>query len=305
MSKFAQFSGLIFLSAALHVAVFWGMGADGGAPSGSGGVDGVTLAAAPAALVQVVKAWGRPAEAQQAAPLSAPPMVPPAPVPPPATRPPQVAPPPAILPLPERQATRLPAPLPPAPQSPPPPEVSQAPPEQVPPPVPRIRPTRRPEKPPAVTAPVRQALATPTPPPPPAQTAPRDPAPASQAAPQPAARAAGIGGGSRAGESRDSDASAPSAAQVSALMARWGKSITTRVKRRQRYPSGTTATGQVKVQLSLTHTGQLTGVRILRGSGDGALDQAALRAVQGARLPKAPRGLSGTHSFSITLNFAR
>ena len=75
MSKIVQFSGLIGVSAALHVAAFWGAGSDGGAPSGAGGQNAVTLATAPAELVQAVAQWDRAAEVVEAVSQALPPAV--------------------------------------------------------------------------------------------------------------------------------------------------------------------------------------------------------------------------------------
>ncbi|MCH8467768.1 MAG: energy transducer TonB [Roseinatronobacter sp.] len=40
-----------------------------------------------------------------------------------------------------------------------------------------------------------------------------------------------------------------------------------------------------------------------QSSGKSALDNAAMRAVQRARLPRAPAGLSGSHQFNLPLRF--
>ncbi|WP_300519284.1 TonB family protein [Aliiroseovarius sp.] len=306
MSKIVQFSGLIGVSAALHVAAFWGAGSDGGAPSGAGGQNAVTLAAAPAELVQAVAQWDRAAEVVEAVSQALPPAVEDAP---PVTEASAaaLAQPPAPQPVPPAQQAALPIPT--APARPAQPEAAAPPPPQPAPEVPQLRPTRRPEAPaPRTTPPVELARPAPAPVPqttaePPARPAAK-PAPAS--APQPAARAAGNGEDAQAGGAAQSGAEAPSAARINKLMARWGGGIRKRVERRKRYPSGTRAAGQVDLSLSVTTRGQLAGVRITRSSGDAALDRAALKAVQGARLPAAPKGMpAGTHAFTLTLAFSR
>ena len=308
MSKFVQFSGLIGVSAALHVAAFWGAGQDGGAPSGAGGANSVTLAAAPAALAQAVAQWDR------SAPAAAQVAVPETPVPPTDQTPSLTAPetpdtPRAVAPLPTAPAQIAALPIPAAPVAPRAPETAAAPPPQPAPEVPRVRPTRRPEPP--TPQPVRSAdLAPPTPAPAPAPAAAPPARPATKPAPAPSAplpetRAAGAGGGAQAGAAREATGDAPSAARINKLMARWGGGIRKRVLRRQRYPSGTRAEATVRVALWVSAEGHLVEVKVTRSSGDGALDQAALRAVRSASLPRAPKGLTGTHRFDLGLEFTR
>jgi protein TonB len=313
MSKLVQFSGLIGLSAALHVAAFWGAAPEGGGPSGAGGQAAVTLVAASASLSQAVEQWDRMAETVEQVT---------APTAPPLDERPELTEAPAMdLRTPDQAQPSPPLrqaalPIPSAPLAPAQPEAAAPPPPQPAPEVPRVRPIRRPE-PPAPPAPQPappRDLARPAPVPapepaadPPAQPTP-DPAaePAPASAPQPAARAAGDGGGAQAGRAAQSGAEAPSQAQVNALKARWGAGISNRIHRRQRYPSGTRAEGIVHLVVTVATDGTLAGVRIARSSGDARLDAAALRAAESARLPAAPRGMpAGTHGFSIALSFKR
>ncbi|SNR69959.1 energy transducer TonB, partial [Puniceibacterium sediminis] len=81
----------------------------------------------------------------------------------------------------------------------------------------------------------------------------------------------------------------------------------TRVERLKRYPSRAgRASGTVVLWLKVTSSGTLAGVGISRSSGNALLDQAAISAVQKARMPAAPNGLTqGTHTFSLPIRFAR
>ncbi|WP_296641300.1 cell envelope integrity protein TolA [Roseinatronobacter sp.] len=138
----------------------------------------------------------------------------------------------------------------------------------------------------------------------PPETRPRarpDPkAKASAPASPPAQRASGQGAAAQRGEG---------AAQVqsgggnsASALADWGGRIRAAVQRAQTRP-GTRARGVVQVRLSVTAGGQLGGVSVVGSSGNAALDQAALNAVQRARLPRAPEGVSGTHRFNLPVGF--
>ncbi|MCI2399225.1 TonB family protein [Aliiroseovarius subalbicans] len=279
MSKLVQFSGLLGVSAAVHVALFVGVGPDGGAPAGAGGAGAVTLAAAPPQVARLVEDWTRPVEVSRApAALAAPP------APEPVVRTEAAKPSlPGTLPLPGMVRPEAP------------PKVDATPPHLPTPEAPKVRPKPRP-KPPA-----------PEPIPQPQTRQVERQAPAATPAPaQPAQRAAGSGQAGSAGGAKAATANAPSAARVAQLMGKWGGSIRQRVERRKRYPEGSRASGQVRLRLSVSTSGALSGVRVTRSSGEAALDRAALRAVQSARLPKAPKGIaSGSHSFNLTIAFSK
>lgn len=111
-----------------------------------------------------------------------------------------------------------------------------------------------------------------------------------------------------------STASAPKKTQRAAtgtgdtrkLQAEWGARIQAAVARAQQYPSNSRATGTVRLRLTVSPAGRLSGVSIRQSSGDAALDRAALRAAQRARLPKAPGGLSAAaYPFDLALRFTR
>ena len=284
------------LAVALHLgalAAYRQQPKDGATSTGDGGEAMVSLEAASATVIDMVAEWDRPPEVT----VSAPPSMPAAPSAPPITAPsamtaeapPMVAPPDMSSP-----DTASPA-LPVAPQAPPPeplPEAVTAAPSFA--PQASLRPVNRPARP--TPQPARQA--------PPAH-APQ------QAAPRPAApaqRAAGQGSGAAAGTAGTSPAPTASAAQVQSLMARWGGEIRSRIERRKSYPRAAGgASGTVQVAIRVGADGQLRGLGIAGSSGNAALDQAALTAVQRAgRFPAAPAGIGGgAHSFTLPMAFNR
>lgn len=88
-------------------------------------------------------------------------------------------------------------------------------------------------------------------------------------------------------------------------MARWGARIRRSVERRKRYPRGSRASGTVLVQLRVTPNGRLAALQIRRSSGNMALDDAALKAVRRARLPRAPKGLGRKGAmFNLPIRFS-
>lgn len=126
------------------------------------------------------------------------------------------------------------------------------------------------------------------------------PAPRATQARPPAQRASGQGASAQRGQG---------AAQVqsgvgnsASALAEWGGRIRAAVQRAQTRPQ-TRARGVVRLRLSVTAGGQLAGVSVSSSSGNAALDEAALRAVQRARLPRAPGGVSGTHQFNLPVGF--
>jgi len=123
-----------------------------------------------------------------------------------------------------------------------------------------------------------------------------------------AQRAAGQGQGADAGNARRSQASSLSNGQIQSLTAQWGAKLRRKVERRKRYPSAARgASGTVLVQLTVGRDGSLRGVALAQSSGNAALDQAAVRAVQSAgRFPPAPKGLSkASYSFTLPMQFNR
>lgn len=116
----------------------------------------------------------------------------------------------------------------------------------------------------------------------------------------PAQRASGQGAAAQRGQGAAQVQSG--AGNSASALADWGGRIRAAVQRAQSRPQ-TRARGVVQLRLSVTAGGQLAGVSITGSSGNAALDQAALRAVQRARLPRAPGGVNGTHRFNLPVGF--
>ncbi len=116
----------------------------------------------------------------------------------------------------------------------------------------------------------------------------------------PATRAAGGAASSQQGAGR-ADVSSGDAHQAS-LMAQWGGAIRAAVQGQQRAPR-TRARGTVHLRLQITAQGQLANLQVTQSSGQAALDNAAVQAVQRARFPQAPSGIQGTHQFNLPLRY--
>lgn len=146
-------------------------------------------------------------------------------------------------------------------------------------------------------------------PPPPPAPAPQVAAPAPQPqqprpqAPAPDRTAAGSGGGDAQGAApQPAPQPAISQAQIQSAMAQWGGQIQSRIARSRPNVSGS---GRAVVQLRVGRNGQLQGVGLARSSGNGAVDQAAINAVQRAgRFPRAPAALTNAaYTFSLPVSF--
>lgn len=320
----------VSLAGALHAAAL-GLTdlPGGGASGGDGGADSVTLAAIAPSVQALVDQWETPP------PLGQVPNPPPAPVaetqspkppaPVSATAPRRDAPQaPALTGLPEpapHTDTRLPA------QhmtlgAPPPqvsaPQVLAALPQTAPNPAQPPRPAR--PQPPGLTANTPDGAPRAAAPPPPEPNArpaqslrpvARPDRPTAKPNQSSAGRAAQAARGTPSqtptpGASTKPAAGGAAQAAETRAQAQWGAEIRTRVARAQRYPSGTRATGTVKLRITLARNGALKGAKIVTSSGDPVLDRAALRAVQQARLPAAPKALTrDSYSFNLPLRFAR
>ena len=294
------FEGAGFLTLALgaHLALL-GLRPDQGAPGDVGvvGTEAMTLAAADAQMAALVAEWERPPEPAptpvalqpspsmpDAPPPMARPATPEAPVPPtgPGLALPQA---PELTAAPEidtASATPRPA-VPQQPMTEPPKDRPRLRPEQPPEPAPAPKPAPKPEP-----APARHA----------------EPAPPA-AQPRQAQRAAGTGGGVQAGVAQRQAAPSLSAGQLQSLAAQWGAQLRAQIERRKRYPNAARgASGQVTVRITVDRGGRLVGLALVATSGNAALDQAALAAVQAARLPSAPAGLNDpSYSFTLPMMF--
>jgi periplasmic protein TonB len=160
-------------------------------------------------------------------------------------------------------------------------------------PVPTVRPKARP---------VQQAAAEPATDTAEAPVATREPASAGTAGQV----AAGTGGETAAGSGGQTDAGGLSDAAEADLRAGWGAAIRAKIERKKRYPAGTTATGTVKLRLTVGADGRLQALAVAGPSGDAALDAAAVKAVQSAgRFARAPDGVSGAANFTLNVTFSR
>lgn len=142
----------------------------------------------------------------------------------------------------------------------------------------------------------------PSPPPPPQQAeAPEKQPPSAESAPQ--ETAAGSGHRQAEGAGGRNEATTGNPARDASLKTRWGASILARVERRKRQPRGG-GKGTAAVRLTVSTQGQLISAAIAATSGHQALDQAALKAAQAARYPRAPKDLRpGEYSFRFTIRF--
>jgi periplasmic protein TonB len=85
----------------------------------------------------------------------------------------------------------------------------------------------------------------------------------------------------------------------------WASQIRAKIEKRKRYPSAADgATGTVKLSISIAASGALAGVSVSASSGNAALDQAALDAVQrAAPFPASPEGKAA--KFNLPIQFSR
>jgi periplasmic protein TonB len=118
----------------------------------------------------------------------------------------------------------------------------------------------------------------------------------------PAQRASGAGKQANAGQGGRAKDTAREGADSGALMAQWGGAIRSSVLRAQRAPA-TNARGTVHLRISVQANGQLAAVSVTKSSGHAALDAAAVSAVKRARLPAAPKGISGPQQFNLPVAF--
>lgn len=287
MRAAAEVTGAVGLAVVLHLgALAWVPVVPGAVASGEGGEHLASLEAADSVLAALVADWDRP---------PAPDPLPPALSLPAPTLADLVPPPVMAAPAPVLAPAPLPPPAPPAETATP------APPRLPPAPLP-------PAQPPRPAPPGTDATAAPAPQP--AATAPaRKARPEARSAPpaRPAQKAAGSGSGAQAGAGGGAQASL-SKAQVNDLRSRWGAAIKARVERRKAFPPAARgATGSATLRLTVAASGALLGVGIATSSGNTALDQAALQAVQGAApFPAAPQGVPpGNQTFTLRLRFQR
>lgn len=103
---------------------------------------------------------------------------------------------------------------------------------------------------------------------------------------------------------RKSTASQASAASSAPHIdpSRWNNAVRASIARRASAVRG--MRGTVRVSFVVSSSGAIVSAGVSGSSGDGKLDQAALRMVRSARVPAPPAGLGGSrHAFAIPLSF--
>lgn len=143
--------------------------------------------------------------------------------------------------------------------------------------------------------------------PPPPVVRPKARAQAVQSQSQPAKQAAGAGQNTQRGEASARAPQSQTAQRAHALKAQWGAAIYAKVQKNMRYPRSLKAAGTTKLTLRVARNGTLQNLKLMRSSGNKALDAAALRAVQHAgQFATAPQGLDAeVYAFSLSLTFKR
>ncbi|MEM7614762.1 MAG: TonB family protein, partial [Pseudomonadota bacterium] len=287
--------------------------------SGAGGEAVVTLVGATGAVAELVEAWETPPElAPDVDPVDPPPPTE-TPTPPTPEQTLRRSPAAAMPPAPEREAAldRAPDPQRALVQ-----EALAAPPSQTTRPDAPALPNAAPPSPPTALTPPTAAPQPPAadrspearvepltkaerPPPRPKPTARPQPVPSTAS---PSTRAQGAGETPTAGAEATSAVVSLSAGQVVSAMQRWGGQVQRSIQRAQVYPraaKGRRAEGTVTVALTLSPAGVLRAASLVRSSGNAALDQAALQAVQSVRsFPAAPDGLTNaSYPFQVPIRF--
>ncbi len=292
MIRVVEFLAFVAVAVALHLAAaFWGPQDQGLTAAGDTGQAVISMQVSDAQLADMVARWETPPEVS--VPVDAPVM-------------PQVA---AMQPPPSPTAPSVDQ----MPRATAPARVGLALPAPGPERVPDASVTAPPAPPVVTLTPDTAKLADTRPRQRPKRSAPPKPKAKADPAQKPAAastaqRAAGQGQGANAGNARASQAPSLSAGQIQSLTAQWGAKLRRKVERRKRYPSAARgASGTVLVRLTVGRDGSLRGVALARSSGNAALDQAAVRAVQSAgRFPSAPNGLSkASYRFTLPMQFNR
>lgn len=271
MKTILEFTGFLVAAFAAHVIVLPDIPKASSASQGGDGIASVVITASNSDLAEMVAEWSKPPEVAQVAEMRPPTM-------PDATLPSGSS----AASAPRMGVPVLPAIVTPSEALPqidltgaPPPPTSSAPTQS---PRPVVRPVRR------AAAPAKQPTA---------------PSRARETA-------SGSGQNTTAGTVKTAPrvAAAPAPRTSPAALSQWGGAIRSNIERRKRYPSGTRASGVVKLRITVSSRGALVGVSIVGPSGDAALDRAALTAVQRARIPAAPNGVApGNQTFNLPMSF--
>jgi len=270
MRRLAELLVFVALALAAHLALLAYEPPRGSDAGGAGGEAMVTLAAAPAQIDEVLRAWMQAPEAETAAQdLEI------------AEQAPQAQPdlPDLAIDAAPRTPLRIAAMTAP--------DLPSAPKLDTKPPAPRPDPTPEPEK--EVE---------------PEEAAKPAPAPPSEAAVQ---KASGAGRTGQAGQRGPAVIKTTSGGQRARMVAVWGAKLRAGIERKKRYPRGARGSGAVRVRIQVARSGQLLSSRIMSSSGGAAFDAAALAAVtRAAPFLPAPEGLTDqSYSFVLTMQFDR
>nr|WP_325252511.1 TonB family protein [Amylibacter sp.] len=117
-------------------------------------------------------------------------------------------------------------------------------------------------------------------------------------------KAAGAGKSKTAGTAGAAQVKSGSAKSAAKALDVWGAQIRRAIERRKRSVRGLKRRATVVVQVTVAANGQLLSYRVVKGSGNGKADSAALQAVKGVRAPQAVKGVAvSKHSFRIPMIF--
>ncbi|WP_434290043.1 TonB family protein [Celeribacter sp. SCSIO 80788] len=120
-------------------------------------------------------------------------------------------------------------------------------------------------------------------------------------------KAAGTGGMGAQGVAGTAQTATVDPGRAQRDLSNWGSTLRAAIERKKRYPSEARGTqGSVLLRISVARNGALSGVSVLRSSGNGLLDQAALRAVQSVgQFKPAPASLTRpSYTFDLKISFS-
>ncbi len=129
------------------------------------------------------------------------------------------------------------------------------------------------------------------------------PKPAAKSNAQAAQKSAGTGNKGNAGKNGTAKTATKKAANSPKALSQWHAGIRSRIERKKRAPRNCRASGTAKLRIKVATSGQVVGLSLAQSSGNAALDKAAISAARGARLPAAPRGVSGATTVILPIRF--
>ncbi|MBR9863862.1 MAG: TonB C-terminal domain-containing protein [Rhodobacteraceae bacterium] len=117
-------------------------------------------------------------------------------------------------------------------------------------------------------------------------------------------KAAGAGKTRTAGTSGKAKVKSGNAKSAARALDVWGAQVRRAIERRKRPVRGLKRRAALVMQVTVAANGQVLSYRIVKSSGNGKADKAALRAVNGVRPPRAVQGVTvSQHSFRIPMIF--